>query len=244
MKKDNVLEQMIRFIKEQQFKKGDRLPAERQLGAILNASRTTVRESVRKLEERGLLTIKRGSGIYLNKNSETIDNNHSPSPDQNVLLKEYLEALYIIVPTIVESAALQAQETEILRLQDCIVRMSRAIVTKDLSALAEADTQFYQLLALMSQNHKLMRLMELLIDGNEIFWAQLIDNDAFVNNTIFAGYVATVNAIKQKQPQAAAKKIRKNLLNAAQWLAKIKNNPQLAQLTNLENPNQESNGHR
>lgn len=225
MKKDNVLEEMIRFISDRQFKKGDRLPSERQLGTILDASRTTIREAVRKLEERGLLTIKRGSGIYLNRNSESIaGQHHLVTPDEDTQIKDQLEALYIIAPVVAEYAAKRADEPEILDLQDCIVRMSRAIVSKELPALADSDMEFYRILGRMSKNHKLSVVMEQLITGNDVFWAQFIDNDAFVNNTIFAGYVEIVNAIKRGLPEAAAEKIRETLVNAGEGLSKIKKN--------------------
>lgn len=231
MKKDNILELLIRFIKDERFKKGDRLPSERQLGMILNASRATVRESIRQLEERELLTIKRGSGIYLNRGFENIGSEHfQVSPNKETLLKEQLEALFLITPVVVARAAYRAEEVEIQRLKDCIVRMSRAIVSKDVAELTEADMEFYQLLGHMSKNHKLSRLFEQLISGNEIIWSQLVETGAFENNSIFAGYVEIVNAIKLGNSAAAAEKAKKNLINVGKILSNIKNNRDLLQV--------------
>ena len=51
---------------------GARLPAERELASHFGASRSTVREALRRLEERRLLTRRIGSGTFVN---------YRPSPD-------------------------------------------------------------------------------------------------------------------------------------------------------------------
>ena len=65
MKKNEVLNNLIGYVKEQKLKKGDKLPSERELANILGISRATVRETLQKLEERGIVTVRRGSGVHL-----------------------------------------------------------------------------------------------------------------------------------------------------------------------------------
>jgi GntR family transcriptional regulator, transcriptional repressor for pyruvate dehydrogenase complex len=224
MKKDDVLEKLIDYVGRQKLKKGDRLPAERQLVTILMASRTTVREAVRRLEERGVLTIKRGSGIYVNRNWESMVKGYPFKPqDTETLIKDQLEARFMLTPVVVSCAATRATEPEITELQDCIVKMSRAIVARELEALAEADTEFFQILAGMTKNHKLVKTMEQLSKGNEAFWSYFIKNDEFVNNVIFAGYVEIVNSIKRKDHERAGKMARRNIVNACEWLSNVIN---------------------
>ena len=223
MKKNVALKELLEYVKEQKFKKGDRLPSERDLAGILDISRTTVREALRILEERGILSARRGSGVYITKSAEAmaLDENSYP-PDEETRIKDQLEARFMITPVIIRCAAGRATEEEISSLRNCIVSMSRAIVARELRQLVDADCEFHRLLAVMTRNHKLIKIMDLLNTGNEIFWEYFIKNDEFVNNVIFAGFVEIVNAVKRKNGDEAAELAKRNIVNACEWLSRIK----------------------
>lgn len=58
----DVVEQIQEAIIEGRLKDGDRLPPERELREMLQTSRSTVREALRVLEQKGLIEIKLGTG--------------------------------------------------------------------------------------------------------------------------------------------------------------------------------------
>ncbi|HSO19583.1 MAG TPA: GntR family transcriptional regulator [Desulfosarcina sp.] len=58
----DVVEQIQEAIIDGHLKVGDRLPAERELKAMLQTSRSTLREALRVLEQKGLIEIKLGTG--------------------------------------------------------------------------------------------------------------------------------------------------------------------------------------
>lgn len=58
----DVVEQIQEAIIEGRLKVGDRLPAERELKEMLETSRSTLREALRVLEQKGLIEIKLGMG--------------------------------------------------------------------------------------------------------------------------------------------------------------------------------------
>ncbi len=58
----DVVEQIQEAIIDGQLKVGDRLPAERELKEMLQTSRSTLREALRVLEQKGLIEIKLGMG--------------------------------------------------------------------------------------------------------------------------------------------------------------------------------------
>ena len=60
-----VAERIARSIASGQYRKGDRLPAERDLAAQYDVSRPTVREAIIALEIDGLVEVRVGSGVYV-----------------------------------------------------------------------------------------------------------------------------------------------------------------------------------
>jgi GntR family transcriptional regulator, transcriptional repressor for pyruvate dehydrogenase complex len=224
MKKEDVLDRLLWFVKEQKFQKGDKLPPERELAEELNTSRATIRETLRRLEERGIVKVKRSSGVFLNKSTEVIDLEQKfPPQDEETLIKDQLEVHFLFLPLLVGCAAARANDEEIRALQGCIVTMSRAIVAKDLDTLSEADNEFHRLLAIMTKNRNIFRIIQVLNSGREVFWEYFIKNDEFIHNVIFAGYVELVNCIKNRDPEASAKRAKRNILNIGERIPGLKN---------------------
>jgi DNA-binding FadR family transcriptional regulator len=64
---ESVIQQVESAILQGRFAAGDRLPAERELQGLLDVSRNTLRESLRVLEQKGLVEIRKGNrgGIFV-----------------------------------------------------------------------------------------------------------------------------------------------------------------------------------
>lgn len=64
--KDLILEnQLKQYIKTQNLKPGDRLPGERMLSEYFEVQRLTLRSSLQRLKNEGILTVKKNSGYYI-----------------------------------------------------------------------------------------------------------------------------------------------------------------------------------
>jgi DNA-binding FadR family transcriptional regulator len=62
---EQVADKIQSLIVDESLHPGDKLPSERDLAESLGVSRTVIREAVRVLSVRGLLTVKAGSGTYI-----------------------------------------------------------------------------------------------------------------------------------------------------------------------------------
>lgn len=60
-----LADEILNYIKDNHIKNGERIPSERKLAELFNSSRTTVREAVRILENKGIIEIQIGNGMYL-----------------------------------------------------------------------------------------------------------------------------------------------------------------------------------
>src|SRR2546430_11104690 len=60
-----IADQIAGLIEAGEFARGARLPAERELAALLGVSRTSVREAIISLEIAGLVDVRVGTGIFV-----------------------------------------------------------------------------------------------------------------------------------------------------------------------------------
>ncbi len=223
IKKQLVLGKLVQHVKQNDMKKGDKLPAERELAELFESSRTTIRDVVRTLEERGIVNVKRGSGIYLDKDADLIflDNEEAPLAHE-IQIKNQLEAGFLIYPNIIGYAAHNASDNEIGLLQKSIVKLSQAILSRKLEKIVAADTEFHRIVARLTCNTLFIGTMESFARGNTIFWEYFTKSDEFIDNTIFAGYVGIVNAIKKKDAMEATAIARKNIGDICDWFTQNK----------------------
>lgn len=60
-----ISDSIYKYIRLNNLKPGDKLPSERDMASMLQASRHTVREALRILEDRGVIEVQTGRGIFL-----------------------------------------------------------------------------------------------------------------------------------------------------------------------------------
>ena len=60
-----LTERLRQFMEEGHFRDGDKLPPERALAESFGVSRSSVREAIRALAEKGLLESRQGDGTYV-----------------------------------------------------------------------------------------------------------------------------------------------------------------------------------
>ena len=223
MKKEQVLNELLKYVKSHGFQKGDKLPPERDLSDLLNISRSTVREVLRMLEVRGQVTVKRGSGAYLQRNPESLQlEENMVLPDEKKRIKDYLEARFLFIPMIMEKVFPSLVVEKSTTLRECMVHFSQAIMSGNQQDWSELDGTFHHLLAEMTGNYVLIKMMDQLNAGNEAFWQSFDLNDPFVGRTIFAGYVKIVNCFDQKHFVEAAQLSRGLIQEIYRLLLKTK----------------------
>jgi len=68
-----VIEALRTYIEEHNLSKGDKLPSQAELTKLLNVSKGTLREALRDLEDKGVVEVVNGMGIYVvDKNPDMI----------------------------------------------------------------------------------------------------------------------------------------------------------------------------
>lgn len=162
----SLSEQLLTLIRKEGLRPGDKLPAERELAARLNASRSRLRETLQGMAQSGHLHARRGSGHYLNVPpsplaSLSIDDLLRKNPSYWHDLMEIRRALEADAAY---HAALRATEADRARLTAHANMLSRADEAKDPRADAKADADLHLLIAEASHNLVLLQIMRGLFD--------------------------------------------------------------------------------
>ncbi len=125
---------------------GERLPAERDLAQHFEASRSTVREALRRLEESHLVTRRIGSGTFVN---------HRPAIDPSDIAEmtspiELIEVRLAIEPQMARLVVVNATARDLERMGEALLRVEGS--GGDREYFSRADEQFHLTLAECTRN--------------------------------------------------------------------------------------------
>jgi len=151
---EELTSQIIQSIIQRKLNKGDKLPSERELAEMCSVSRVTVREALRTLEKKGLVTIKRGAkgGAFITEvNIETIINSlHDFFHFGDVSIDNISEARLIIEPAIAELASQKRTVKNLEEIEEVINHCQQLIDTGEYEV--DAQVQFHYAIARASKN--------------------------------------------------------------------------------------------
>ena len=121
-----IYTQILSEIQSGSFKKGDKLPAERELCEQFGVSRVPIRQALSALELNGIIYSRQGEGVYV-KRSKT-DHSESAIFFQSVSPEDIVEVRMNIEPLIVKLAAQRATDEDIVELRLTIKEMEKETI--------------------------------------------------------------------------------------------------------------------
>jgi GntR family transcriptional repressor for pyruvate dehydrogenase complex len=170
-----VQEQLENAILERKLVAGDRLPTELELCESFGVSRTVMREALRGLSAKGLVSIQKGRGMFVREVSAasvtTPMSLYLSLNSENVLGLDVVHARQAIEPSIAAMAALNRSEDMVRLLRENLKHI--IALEGDFAGLAALDSEFHLLVAKASNNpivplivepiHKLMPQIKLAV---------------------------------------------------------------------------------
>jgi GntR family transcriptional repressor for pyruvate dehydrogenase complex len=156
---ERIAERFVTAIALGEFVPDQRLPAERELAAMLEVSRTTVREAIQRLQASGYVTTKRGRG-----GGTFVRTGRGPDSDEMIRrtllpawkeLSEILDFRRLIEQLIARTAAERRDEGDIAAIRGA-VQAYAAATHRDASRLA--DHALHQAIARATHNGRLVEL--------------------------------------------------------------------------------------
>lgn len=207
MKKEaKLVDAVVALIRETPFGAGERLPAERILANRFATSRHTLRSALRRLEARGILDIRPGSGCYVQSTAGlsagfSFGASNAASASMAEILEDHLEARWALEPAIGAMAAAKATSRDHADLENELTRISRVMMTGDRENLAEGYAHFQNRIAAATRNPELEKIGRQFAAERRRLAGERADSDPADEAALFSVAVAVVKAIQQGDPQ-------------------------------------------
>jgi GntR family uxuAB operon transcriptional repressor len=202
-----IAEQIAGLIAAGEFARGARLPAERELAALLGVSRTSVREAVISLEIAGLVEVRVGTGIFVTSGPAApgTDGDRGPGPF------ELLTARKLIEGEIAALAAANARAADLAALREAVARMTAHV--DDFAIREESDRDFHLGIAKATGNGSLELVVEGLWNQRAELWGRMqwhFHTEALAKQTI-RDHASILAAVAARDPDAARAAMQRHL---------------------------------
>ena len=210
-------EKLVEHIKTSGLKPGDKIPNETELCNTLAVSRSTVREAIKLLVSRNILTIQRGVGTFVSRNPGLTDDPLGLDfiEDKVKVILDLMQFRTIIEPALVKLAALNAGEEEIENLSKLETKIEDAY--KDNADTTEYDTQFHITIAKCSHNH----VVELIFP---ILMKTIPEVNKYTKKSLMEGTIsdhrAIIQAIKDRNGDLAEALMQQHLRRNTEYISK------------------------
>jgi GntR family transcriptional repressor for pyruvate dehydrogenase complex len=145
---------------EEKYKPNEQLPNERELAELLGASRTSIREATKLLEERGIVTIRRGIGTFVTSTPgiQTNPLGIDSTADTISTLEDWYRVRMILEGEAMEMVAANATDEELCAIRS-IMEEENVLANKADSDFMLLDQSFHCSLARASHNIIIERLI-------------------------------------------------------------------------------------
>ena len=214
-----IAEQLRQLMASGEFALGSRLPAERDLAIQLGVSRPSVREALIALEVEGMIEVRTGSGIYVQRTEQHGKSSAPAGADDNTPADwgplEVMSARLLVEAEVAALAAANAQKSHIKAIQTGLKQMQHEAARDEVPR--QGDEAFHQAIAQACGN-------SVLLDTVQRYWqarnGPLFERlgDHFERpeswQTAIAEHQAVLRAIEVRDPSAARKAMQKHLKQA------------------------------
>ncbi|MEW4412663.1 FadR/GntR family transcriptional regulator [Clostridium sp. AN503] len=193
---EQTAQRLMEEIRRRQYVPGDKLPTETELSESLGVGRNTVREAVRILVSRNVITVRQGAGTFISEKQGVVDDpfGFSLVSDRRKLTKELIQIRTILEPPIAALAAQNAYPHEIERLE-CILHEIEDLIEQK-QPYADKDVEFHVQIGMCTHNDVISNLLPVIGNGISIFASEVREPE--YKQTV-ASHRAIFDAIKNRK---------------------------------------------
>lgn len=214
---EDIVAQLLSMIREKQLRSGDKLPPERELAALMDVSRPSLREALRTLSVMGVIELRHGSGIYVTALEPARLVAHLDfvfSLDDSTYLQLF-ETRKVLEPPICALAAQRITAEEIAQLEECLSRSRSGL--SDYAAYLQADLDLHEIIVTAARNPLLQRFMSSLRSLGKASRERTATLPGIAEQTI-QDHQNIIEALRTHQPDVAQQAMLTHLEHVEQSL--------------------------
>lgn len=160
---EEIMEQLQARIRSGEWKPGERLPTMQQLASQYGLSRTAVREALRLLESRRIVSIEHGRGMFVSNDPGLLEDPMAPIKGMETRsLLELLEARHAIEPELAAYCAMRSSASQAKSIRELADLMEAQM--KRGEDHFETDVRYHQEIADGAGNPLLARMLSVVAD--------------------------------------------------------------------------------
>ena len=194
-----ISEDIISFILDNHLKPGDRLPNEAILAGQLDIGRSSLREAMKLLASRNIVTIRQGSGTYVASSPGLIDDPFGFTfiSDKKKLVQDLLEIRFLLEPAIAAMSATYSDSGDINRICSLCDEVEELLKSK--KDHTQKDIEFHTAIAMGSKNLVIPRLIPIINSSIPLFvktTGNVLKTETIETHRQIACAIAEHNAVK------------------------------------------------
>jgi DNA-binding FadR family transcriptional regulator len=209
---DQALRQFVADgLNQGQLGPGARLPTERELVEQFHAPRSAIRRALDGLEQDGVVVRHVGRGTFL---APTLHPAAATAP-ADTSPAEIMQVRMLLEPQIAPLAARSANQSDLDRIKQCLNRGGAA---HDYDSFENWDSALHRAIAVAAHNALLLTLFDTMNAARHLpIWGNIKRRTASPERRAryHADHTAIVNALQERDPEAAQHHMREHLINVA-----------------------------
>jgi len=149
---EGIREEIEQWLRSGGFEVGTKLPSERELAQRFGVSRPVIREAVKALEQKGMVSVHPGSGVFVrgNEHSAAVAAVANSMSSQQLPFSELVESRLVLEAHITGLAALRRSSDHLALLRTSLKEMEGAVSKMD--RFLSADGDFHMVVAKATGN--------------------------------------------------------------------------------------------
>lgn len=213
-----ISEDIISFILDQHLQPGDKLPNEAILSKQLDIGRSSLREAMKLLASRNIVTIKQGSGTYVASSPGIVDDPFGFTfiSDKKKLVQDLLEIRFLLEPSIAAMSATYSDKNDINKIIKLCDEVEELMEQK--KDHAQKDIEFHTAIAMGSKNLVIPRLIPIINSSIPLFvetTGNILKTETIETHREIADAIAEHNAIRAQDAMYMHLMYNKRCINSS-----------------------------
>ena len=166
---EKLSDDIVSYILNNHLEPNDKLPNESILAEKMGVGRSSIREAMKLLASRNIVTIRQGSGTYIASSPGIINDplGFTFIENKQKLAEDLLSVRFLLEPSIAGMAAANASEKDIEKISQLCKEVETLILSK--KNHTEKDIEFHTAIAMSSKNLVVPRLIPVINSSIPLF---------------------------------------------------------------------------